>query len=236
MERALSKTNEWNAGRAHELTFWHQVIFNTREQPQAYHDELISRVDREKSLRVDLENHLLAMNVSSAKILDVAAGPVSCVGWKSEICDIDVTAIDALADDFNKMLDKASLPPPVKTRACDAECVHEIFPRDYFDLALIRNALDHCYDPLAVIRSVIAVLKPKGCFIIEGFVNEAEHEGYVGFHQWNINTQNGELIIASKSHSHALPQALDLPIKVVIEEYNPPSRWIRAVIRKEVST
>lgn len=33
----------------------------------------------------------------------------------------------------------------------------------------------------------------------KNFRNEAENEGYRGFHQWNISQENGKLIIWNKS-------------------------------------
>ena len=84
---------------------------------------------------------------------------------------------------------------PVPTRTGHAEKLAELFPPASVDLAHMRNALDHCYDPLQVIRGAMAVLKPGATFWISTIRNEAVNEGYQGFHQWNIDTPGGRMVI-----------------------------------------
>ena len=54
----------------------------------------------------------------------------------------------------------------VLSRAADSKASGEkltsVFPRNYFDICSCTNALDHCYDPIAAIRQMLAVCKPGG--------------------------------------------------------------------------
>jgi SAM-dependent methyltransferase len=234
---AITKKNmnlhfqQWEAGKKEELRFWHDVIFNTGVQPQAYHDELMGRL-APRPFRRDLAAYLPVVNEGTIRVLDVAAGPISVLGSQLAGQDLEIVAIDALADGFNKMLVEAAIQPPVTTQFCEAEKISERFPESSFDLALIRNALDHCYDPIAVINSVFKVLKPNGALVIEGFVNEAEFENYAGLHQWNIDYRGGQLTIFSKTGLFEIPTGINLSASLSVPIYDPKSRWIKAVLRK----
>ena len=59
----------------------------------------------------------------------------------------------------------------------------------------IRNALDHCSDPMEGILQSIKSLKVGGVLYLNHFRNEAVREAYRGFHQFNIDERDGKLTI-----------------------------------------
>ena len=59
----------------------------------------------------------------------------------------------------------------------------------------IRNALDHSADPATAIVEAIRVLRRGGVLYCNHFRNEAEREGYRGFHQFNIDEEDGHMIL-----------------------------------------
>lgn len=128
-------------------------------------------------------------------MVDLAAGPVSCVGWNLDGHTINVTPVDALADDYDRILEGAGITPAVRTISGEAERIDEMFEAASVDLVYIRNALDHCYDVPKVIGSALQVLKPGGHFVVHSYRDEAERERYIGLHQWNLTTENGHFIL-----------------------------------------
>jgi SAM-dependent methyltransferase len=101
---------------------------------------------------------------------------------------VDHRDIDALADQYDAILDKYHIMPSVRTEKLEAEKIAQRFPANTFDLCFARNCLDHAYDPEDAILQMITVTKP-GCYVLlEHFRNEAEENGYEGLHQWNFDT------------------------------------------------
>lgn len=127
--------------------------------------------------------------------MDVGAGPLTVVGklWMGH--PVSLTAVDPLAAQYDLLLDAFHLDPPVRTVFGEVESLSKTLPTSSFDLVYMRNALDHSYDPLSGIWEMLRVVRPGGKVILEHFVNEAEAENYVGFHQWNLCEETGRFII-----------------------------------------
>lgn len=128
-------------------------------------------------------------------ILDVGAGPVSAVGYRFPGKSVSLTAVDPLADEYNRLLAKAGVVPPVRTERVDGEGLLEHFGPDRFDLAYSRNALDHAVDPLTIIRNMLGVVRSGGHVILRHVRNEALRQGYVQLHQWNFDERDGRAVI-----------------------------------------
>ncbi|MDE6785925.1 MAG: hypothetical protein K2J46_02655, partial [Muribaculaceae bacterium] len=56
----------------------------------------------------------------------------------------------------------------------------------------------HCSNPLNGIIQALAALKIGRVLYLNHFRNEAENEGYRGFHQFNINEKDGNFILWNK--------------------------------------
>jgi hypothetical protein len=69
--------------------------------------------------------NLLPPDQRYVKLLD---GPVTIVGKKYLDYDIDLTAVDPLANEYDKLISKYRVNLPVKTRKADAEKLTEVFP------------------------------------------------------------------------------------------------------------
>jgi len=183
----------WKNGIKPEIQFWRGVIFGSQKRAK-WHQNLLERSNPERPFEKTLAQ-FFTRPLREARVLDVGAGPVSILGWVHDGIKIDITAVDPLADDYNALLDEARIDPPVRTVACEGEKLTDIFPRGSFDIVHMRNALDHSYDPVRVISQAMAVARPGGCFVIRTHVNEAVHEEYAGFHQWNICLEDGHLVV-----------------------------------------
>lgn len=105
--------------------------------------------------------------------------------------------LDPLAPYYNKILDDYSLKYPRITFGM-GETLRLHFANDSVSLMHIRNALDHSVRPIMVIWQSLMCLHIGGVLYLNHKPNEAEHEAYVGFHQYNVDSQDGKLIIWNK--------------------------------------
>jgi SAM-dependent methyltransferase len=190
---AIAET--WVAGKPHELEFWRMVASGAPPCPPEYHAEILGRCDPAAEVNPAFIADIVTAPLAEAVLLDIAAGPVSSLGWNYRGQRLNVIPIDALATDYATIMAEAGLRVPVPTRPGHAEALTGLFAPASVDFAHMRNALDHCYDPLQVIRGAMAVLKPGATFRISTIRNEAVRESYQGFHQWNIDAPDGRLII-----------------------------------------
>ena len=73
---------------------------------------------------------------------------------------------------------------------------------DSADFIHIRNALDHCTDPMTGILQALTVAKTGGIVYLNHHRDEAVREAYRGFHQYNITEEAGEARNLESSHAH----------------------------------
>lgn len=225
--QGASVKDRWAEGIHNEVEFWRQVI--SGEGPNAhFHAELRERMRPDVEVLAYLRKHLPAEG--TPRILDVASGPVTNVGWMDGGRRVEVTAVDALADEFNALLDRHGLTPPVRTRRGDGETLDRMFPADHFDVVHIRNGLDHCYDPLRVLENALKVTRPGGAVFVVGYLNEAEHEAYVGLHQWNVDVRDGDIVIWRPGETHSLKTVFRKRAKV--KGVTHPGRFMIGYLRK----
>lgn len=108
--------------------------------------------------------------------------------------DARVEYVDPLAPFYNRLLDKYRIDRP-RIRFGMIEGISGCYEEGSVDLIHVRNALDHCANPMLGIRQTMACLRRGGILYLNHFKNEALNEGYRGFHQWNIDIENGRLTI-----------------------------------------
>lgn len=190
-----SKT-KWKLGIKSEIRFWDSYF---RTKGLQWSDTYKERFDTELPMQ-PRPAELLAGMPSEVHILDVGAGPLTFLGKKSGDKKIQITAIDPLADEYDKILKKYDVHPPVRTRCLSAEDIKKEFSSDSFDLAVARNCIDHAYNPEIAICNMIDVVKSGSYVLLEHRENEAENENWEGLHQWNFSVnKDGDFMISSKT-------------------------------------
>lgn len=133
-------------------------------------------------------------------ILDVGAGPLTFLGKIHKGRHVKITAVDPLAEEYDKILDKNQIQPLVRTQKLAAENLTKRFPSSTFDLVYARNSIDHAYNPERAILQMINVVKSGMYVLLEHTPNEAENANYSDLHQWNFSmSANGDFLISSKS-------------------------------------
>src|SRR5207245_1005232 len=181
----------WKAGLPSEVAFWRRVIHATFPNREWVAD-IRQRARGQHSFPDHLHRYLGGR--ANTRILDVGAGPVTSLGPVGAPNQIEVVAVDPLADAYNQLLDKNGLGPPLhRTLQGEGERLSEL-GLGLFDLVYSRNALDHAYDPIRAIGEMTKVCKQDGVVFFEGHVNESCRQRGVGLHQWNfMPVDNGDL-------------------------------------------
>lgn len=163
---------------------------------------------------------------SEVAILDVGAGPLTMVGKKWPGRSVKITAVDPLADEYDRLLAELDLTPPVRTVYGEAERLTSLFPPDYFDAVICCNALDHVYDCLEGLRQMIAVARPQRPVILLHNIDEGETQRYDGLHQWNFREENGEFIIWNREARWSVGRELGSGVDVEIDLDSFPGRLL----------
>lgn len=188
-------SRRWISGIPYEVAFWRSYYGN-----KGARKDLMSWSQYGKEC--ELDHFDLASFVSGLEKKDPVIVDVGCalsymfsniIGGK----EYKVIYLDPLAPYYNKILDDYSLSYPRITFGM-GETLRLHFPPDSVSLMHIRNALDHSVRPIMVIWQALMCLHIGGILYLNHKPNEAEHEAYVGFHQFNIDCQDGRLIIWNK--------------------------------------
>ena len=138
------------------------------------------------------------------KILDAGSGPFTQLGTYWDGQDIELTAVDALADHYNQLIEEFKVSPPVRTTLGQFETLPEIFGENAFDLVWTQNSLDHAYNPITGLQTMVRVAKPGRCVSVMLFEDEGKRENYKGMHQWNFSKHGDDVLISTKDGDEAL--------------------------------
>lgn len=195
---------EWKAALRGEEGFWERWL----ETRGAYWPEdYARRMDPEHELQWHIKPYLvLDPGATSARILDVGAGLLTVLGKKHGKIRLEITAVDPLAEKYDRILARAGLMPAVRTIRGDAERVASMFPESSFDLVYAQNCIDHCRNPIVAIDQMLTLVKPGRFLMLEHAVNEGETMAYDGLHQWNFCLEEGRFTIwrpGWKADAHA---------------------------------
>jgi SAM-dependent methyltransferase len=188
-------------GRTIEIQFWRDFCKSER-----FIDNFCKATpnpEMDVDVELFIKGIVATLNSSGAtpRILDIGSGPVSMLSRSFVGQSVALLAADPLADDYRKMWVNSfgnELTLPV---ACDGEKLSSAFGGSQFDIVHIRNALDHVIHPISVLEEMIKVAKRGGFIIVHGFENEADAEGWDGFHQWNLSTEMNDLIVRGKNNA-----------------------------------
>ncbi len=198
-------SRRWLSGIPYEVAFWRSYYRNksSREALLSW-----SQYGKECVLdHFDVAAFIDGLQKENPVIADVGCALSymfsDIIGGKKR----QVVYLDPLAPHYNKILDDYSLPYPRITFGM-GETLTLHFPADSVSLLHIRNALDHSVRPMMVIWQALMCLHVGGVLYLNHKPNEAEHEAYLGFHQYNVDCQHGRLVIWNKQERIDVAEAL----------------------------
>ena len=175
----------WEDGIQSELNFWDNWF---KTKGSSWPEDYVGRLNPEKPFRVGLLEYL-SDDLKYIKILDVGAGPITNVGYKSDR-NINITAIDPLAEMYNDLYKKYDVNPPIKTTYAKVESLTSVFKENTFNLVIATNSLDHSENPIEGLKEMVKCAKPNSWIILNHARNEGINRNYSGFHQWNFYIEN----------------------------------------------
>jgi len=224
--RLLPGSGRWSGGIAPEYRFWKRW-FKTRglHWPEEYRQ----RLDPQTSFS-DYLRRFIPETQEIVRILDVGAGPLTDVGYHWENRKLLITAVDPLAELYQKLYRKFQIDPPVRTVPGRAEELSLIFGENCFDLVQARNALDHAENPLQGLKEMVRCVRPGGWVILNHNLNEGAGEHYRGFHQWDFFLRHGRFFIRGR---RGIEWDVANELDGVEIETNPElGDWVQVHIRK----
>lgn len=195
----------WVTGIPYEVAFW-RSYYSRRKSREALLSW--SQLGKECTLdNFDIVSYISGIDREDPVIVDV--GCALCYMFSNLIGgkEYNVRYLDPLAPFYNKILDDYSLGYPRITFGM-GETLNLVFPKDSVSFFHIRNALDHSVRPMMVIWQALICLHVGGVLYLNHKPNEAEHEAYVGFHQYNVDCVDGKLIIWNKDERIDVGEAL----------------------------
>lgn len=195
----LTKWQDWTNSTASEVDFWNRWVSS---RGLHWPEDFARRTDPAQPLPELVEDQLRGAGVpegSAVRVLDVGSGPLTMVGSASQRYQVAVTAVDPLADEYNRILTEGGVPVPNPAAKGFAETLDRQFDAESFDLVWCCNALDHSFDPVMGITKMLAVVKPGQPVILMFHPNEADGGNYNGLHQWNFDLDaNGDFTIEQR--------------------------------------
>lgn len=225
---------EWISGIPSEISFWRTWV---RDQGGQWKNEFQQRTSG--NFQFNLPAALRFVSNGAVRILDAGSGPISNIGTFCEGVKIELVACDPLANFYEEILKEFEIRPPVITEFAFVEDLESCYSTNSFDVAHVRNALDHSFSPLIGIKSLLSVVRPMGCVILIHYENEAEHEHYSGFHKWNFSTNDGRFIIWNKENKIDVGLELGVACDVHVEKRHGESRdviYVEIIKLREVSS
>ena len=225
----LSHQQVWERELPTEVAFWEMWL---RTGGHQYPWDFERRLDGVAELQ---EPELLAWLERTprerARILDVGAGPLTWLGKTHPLTELELHAVDPLAEEYDRLLARFGIEPPVRTQPCRGEDLLERFEPQSFDAVFARNALDHAADPMRIIRAMIRLARPDGVVVLRHLEREGVHEHYEELHQWNFEVRNGELHLWSpRAHHHVTHELAGEARTLARTDELDGHRWVVAVL------
>jgi SAM-dependent methyltransferase len=185
---------DWREALPEELQFWERALSDPAKNWVI--SEFRERMDPDLELQPELKVIIDAPPGAVVRLLDVGAGPLTRLGKKWDGRTLQLYPVDPLAEEYQTLLARLNIHPPILTQVGHGEKLTEQFEKDSFDLAYASNSLDHSYDPLLAIEQMFSVIKPGASVYLWHFAKVGLQEAYHGLHQWNFDIEHGKLLLS----------------------------------------
>jgi len=181
-----------------EYDYWEGVFDGSHEDNRK---EIKLQADSEV-----VESHLSILDelsrsfpIQEIAILDVGAGPLTCINKLYKGVRLNITAVDALAEYYDNLLQKYGIDPPIRTQLCKGEEIAQRFSKESFHWINARNTLDHMESPVECIKGMLPLLKQEGVISLLHYPSVASKANFAGFHQYDLFLEGDDFCIAGKN-------------------------------------
>jgi hypothetical protein len=194
---------KWLVARGHEIDFWDRYF---KTQGLYWKSGFLSRFDEIRPLDPYVAEVVAHLNGEKIRMLDVGAGPLTSLSRGFPERQIEITAVDPLAREYDRILAKYGHVPPIRTQYGEAE-------------------------KLQAIRQMVKLTRPSGYVVLQHVPNEATNEKWLGFHQWNFLKERNEFLIKGKSITFNVNRELGTSASLTTE-LNDKANWLVVKIKK----
>jgi hypothetical protein len=228
-----------NASNSEELTFWDQELSLTGE----YSDQIKKSMDPDlwhEAYPFSLINPLLPLmekefpEEAPFRFIEIGSGPLSTLAYGAGKGIIKVEAVDVLADQYHMLYRKHGISDyPIKPVQGSGETLHELYPKESFHCAYVRNALDHTQDIMLSFRNIVSAVKANGFIILSHFVREGSNENWSDAHKWDLElTSNGFMAFDSRGEEYHLQKNNNVEFVHVYYDSIYLNRWMNVIFKK----
>lgn len=194
-QQAKMDFQRWLSGIPYEVGFWRSYYGNKRRRADLFRWSLY---DKPCALDdFDIDKYIADIDISQPKLLDVGCALSYMFSSHINGSRIHVDYVDPLAPFYNQILRDYKIDRP-EIKFGMIESLTGSYPLNSVDFIHVRNALDHCSNPINGIIQCLAALKKDRVLYLNHFRDEARNEGYRGFHQFNITEKDGDFILWNK--------------------------------------
>lgn len=191
----LQQSVQWIKELESEIKYW---VDRVAKEHGTYHEEYIANINNQRILPAKgfQGENIFCYLKEGAVLMDIGCGAVSRYGsLLPDGSKVDFVAVDSLAYAYQK-INAYYAPENKKTVTFGMfEFMAVFFEKDFADVILIENALDHCIDPLKSLIECLQILKPGGLLRLYHHRAEALWEGCLGLHKWNIDYNDDQEFI-----------------------------------------
>lgn len=232
---------DWVDNLMSEVEYWVQEVANPQGE---FHWDYEARLNNKDFFGLTApyqENHLQFTSAlpslekalkDQAVVMDIGCGLVPLYGSSLPNSQhVNLLTIDPLAPFYNKINEKYSKRPGLRHQFGMFEFMANFFEKNYSDIIIINNALDHCIDPYKSLIECAYVLKTGGKMFLFHRRAEAVNDGYSGLHKWNLDYSDNDFLIWNNENSVNISQQLKSILQVdVIHSDSTMSREDQIVI------
>ena len=161
-----------------------------RRNDNAFPDGIIGEVHKLKDQ---------VFKVKILKTLEIGSGPNSNLSYWVDNELLEVTAIDPLADVYEKIMRKLNYKYPITPIKIKGEEILEHFGEETYHIVFAQNSLDHVEDPIKCFNNANNVLKKGGFLFVCSNIKEGTRKSWTGMHKYDIYVENNELLLASQN-------------------------------------
>ncbi len=228
---------QWTQELVSEVRYW---VNRVAKEHSTYHEEYLANINNldvkpAKGCHGEKIFHYLKKD---AVLMDIGCGAVSRYGNRlPDGSKVNFIAVDSLAHAYQRINDYYAPGNQKAMMFGMFEFMAVFFQKDFADVILIENALDHCIDPLKSVMECLQILKPGGMLRLYHHRAEALWEGCLGLHKWNIDyNDKKEFIIWNADNYINISRLLgdDVEVKVSVEgSVRRSSQYITAELVKK---
>ncbi len=231
MDQKEESKKIWLDNYMSEVRFWEEWF---RTKGSLWPDDYIHKTSHNVEIADPYKKYIDILDLVDVNILDVGAGPLTILGKIHPTKNLHITAVDPLAEEYDKLLEKYGVIPPVRTQYSPAEEVAERFGHNSFDFVCATNCLDHSFEPLLAIRQMLYTVKEGGHVLLFHAENEAQTHDYGGLHQWNFTIDGNDFWIKSKHAEVNVTSELSGLAEIIC--YRHPPNVVVVVLRKRLKS